>query len=187
MHSSYGFWAPMMTLRSTVNADTSYSGLLHIHFMEPRRIVVLVLMLILSNGSEVYGQYVMQTDKAWSWHHRFGVAFRNSNWRRVLGSLLIMAAFLYVFDNEELLKRAAVQLLRQRYSQLLVAAIALGLGALAFWFKKKSQVNYGLFEVLFGVASAFRLARGLLVQDAMLAQWASLVAAVYVVSSLHYS
>jgi hypothetical protein len=146
------------------------------------QILVLVLIFVLSNGSEVYGQYILQTDKTWGWGRRLGLAFKNSNWKRVLVGLLTFSVILLLSYNEDFLKSAAVLVLRQRFSQVFVAAMTLGLGILAFSFKKKSQVNYGWFEVFFGIASAFRLSRGLLVQEAMLAQWASLVGAVYVVS-----
>lgn len=152
------------------------------HFMEKWQILVLVLMIVLSNGTEVYGQYILKTDKTWRWHQRLRVAFKNSNWKRVLVGILAFSLMLFISSNEDVLRGAVVHLLQQRYSQFFVAGITLALGTLAFWFKRKNQVNYGLFEIVFGVASAFRLARGLLVQEAMLAQWASLVGAVYVVS-----
>ena len=171
-----------MIVQSSANPGLTGLQPLHIHFMQRWQILVLVLMFVLSNGSEVYGHYILQTDKTWRWRRRLGVAFKNSDWKRVLVGLLTLSVTLFISYNEDFLKSAAVYLLRQRYSQFFVATITLGLGTLAFWFKKKSQVNYGWFEVFFGVASAFRLARGLLVQEAMLAQWASLVGAVYVVS-----
>lgn len=152
------------------------------HFMKWWQILVLALMVVLSNGTEVYGQYILQTDKTWRWHRRLRAAFTNSNWKRVLVGMLAISLALFISSNEDVLKSAVVHLLQQRYSQFFVAGITLALGILAFWFKRKNQVNYGLFEIVFAIASAFRLARGLLVQEAMLVQWASLVGAVYVVS-----
>jgi hypothetical protein len=152
------------------------------HFMKWWQIFVLALMVVLSNGTEVYGQYILQTDKTWRWHRRLRAAFTNSNWKRVLVGILAISLALFISSNEDVLKSAVVHLLQQRYSQFFVAGITLALGILAFWFKRKNQVNYGLFEIVFAIASAFRLARGLLVQEAMLVQWASLVGAVYVVS-----
>ena len=152
------------------------------HFMEKWQFAVLILMFVLSNGTEVYGQYILKTEKTWPWHHRFRVAFKNSNWKRVLVGLLAFSLMLFISSNEDSLKSATEHVLQQRHSQFFVAVITLALGTFAFWFKKKNQVNYGLFEIAFGIACAFRLARGLLVQEAMLAQWASLVGAVYVVS-----
>jgi hypothetical protein len=152
------------------------------HFMKWWQVLVLALTVVLSNGTEVYGQYILQTDKTWRWYRRLRAAFTDSNWKRVLVGILAISLALFISSNEDVLKSAVVHLLQQRYSQFFVAGITLALGILAFWFKRKNQVNYGLFEIVFAIASAFRLARGLLVQEAMLVQWASLVGAVYVVS-----
>ncbi|WP_263385536.1 hypothetical protein [Granulicella arctica] len=152
------------------------------HLMKSWQILLLVLMFFLSSGPEVCHRYKSETDKTLPWHGRLRAAFHDSEWKRALFGVLTLPILLLISWNEPLLKRAAVHVLQQRHSQFFVAGITLTLGMLAFWFKKKSQINYGLFEIIFGVASAFRLSRGLLVQEAMLAQWASLVGAVYVVS-----
>jgi hypothetical protein len=123
--------------------------------MEKWQFAVLILMFVLSNGTEVYGQYILKAEKTWPWHHRFRVASKNSNWKRVLVGLLAFSLMLFISSNEDFLKSATAHLLQQRHSQFFVAVITLALGTFAFWFKKKNQVNYGLFEIVFGIGCAF--------------------------------
>ena len=67
-------------------------------------------------------------------------------------------------------------------AQAVVAVSVVGLGTLAHLFKKKNQLWYGVCEISFAAVSAFQVALSMKPSETVLAQWATLVAAAYVVA-----
>jgi len=69
-----------------------------------------------------------------------------------------------------------------RNIQFSIAVGVIIVGVLAFLFKRKNQLLYGITEICFGIVSAVTLATSALPSEMRLTQWASLVGCVYVVA-----
>jgi hypothetical protein len=67
-------------------------------------------------------------------------------------------------------------------TKLLVTTCIVGLGLLAYEFKKRDQLFYGRVEICFGIASAITLAFSSKPNEMHLTQWASLVGAAFVIA-----
>ena len=97
-----------------------------------------------------------------------------------LGGGLLVALLLFV---PRLYRELATSGLLNHHSvQFVITTAVLLIGISAFWIKREWQMQYGIGEIIFGVATAYHTAAGLALKDAMLARWTALIAAVYVVS-----
>src|SRR5579862_24833 len=66
--------------------------------------------------------------------------------------------------------------------QTLVSLSILSAGVFAFWFKRKSQIWYAVFEVAFGSASGVNISFSTAHTGPLFAQWAAMVGCTYVIA-----
>ncbi len=67
-------------------------------------------------------------------------------------------------------------------TEFIVAAAVIALGILAFEFKRRNQMMYGLFEIAFGVASAFAVIAKMKPEVTSVSDWTALAGCVYIVA-----
>jgi hypothetical protein len=103
--------------------------------------------------------------------------------RGLIPAFLFMAALLYWTMRQG---PRGLQLLTPhigfRGVQTLVSLAILGAGVFAFWFKRKRQLWYALFEVAFGSASGVNISFSTAHSGPLFAQWAAMVGCAYVIA-----
>ncbi len=90
--------------------------------------------------------------------------------------LVSMVALRSFIDN------ATDWVFRLHGGNLILGTVAIGLGVTIFVFKKKSQLWYGVLELIFGAFSASAVASGMNTSGAMFSHWVALAGSVYVVA-----